>query len=264
MAMSSPADGGFAPPGGPPPGGQPPGGQAPGGFGAPGSQPGSQPGGGFGSAPGSQPGGQPGGGFGSAPGSSPGAPGGGQPGGFGAPGGAAPGGAAPGGGQGGFGAPPAQGGQQGFGAPPAGGAPPGGGAGAAPQKKKSKLPMILGLGCVGLIALSCFGWIAWAFVAPMVFGSSEDDVAEVLEEASAEAAEAEGESGDGAGGGGPCSRIADCCRAYVDAMGGSVPANTCDAYDNVVGLQDATCEQTMAGYRSGLQAMNKAVPAACN
>jgi hypothetical protein len=71
-------------------------------------------------------------------------------------------------------------------------------------------------------------------------------------------------SGDGAGGGGACSRLADCCRASVDAMGGSVPAHTCDACDDMVGLQDATCERTMAAHRSGLRAMNEAVPAACN
>ncbi|MBX3271486.1 MAG: hypothetical protein KF729_14570 [Sandaracinaceae bacterium] len=68
----------------------------------------------------------------------------------------------------------------------------------------------------------------------------------------------------GGGGGGSCSRIAACCRAYIDAMGGTVPTSTCDAYNNVVGMQDSLCDQTMAGYRAGLQAMNKTVPADCN
>ena len=66
------------------------------------------------------------------------------------------------------------------------------------------------------------------------------------------------------GGGGACSRVADCCRAYVGEMGGSVPASTCDAYNNVTGMQDSLCEQTIAGYRGGLTAMSKTVPAACN
>ena len=66
------------------------------------------------------------------------------------------------------------------------------------------------------------------------------------------------------GGGGACSRISGCCRAYIAAMGASVPASTCDAYDNVVGMQDSVCESAIAGYRSGLQAMQKAVPSECN
>ncbi len=70
--------------------------------------------------------------------------------------------------------------------------------------------------------------------------------------------------GGGGGGGGACSRIAGCCRAYVNAMGATVPASTCDAYNNVTGMQDSLCEQTMAGYRAGLQAMQKSVPSECN
>ena len=77
-------------------------------------------------------------------------------------------------------------------------------------------------------------------------------------------AEPSGGGGGGGGGGGSCSRIAACCRAYIDAMGGTVPASTCDAYNNVAGMQDSLCDQTMAGYRMGLQAMNKTVPADCN
>ncbi|MBX3269551.1 MAG: hypothetical protein KF729_04790 [Sandaracinaceae bacterium] len=75
---------------------------------------------------------------------------------------------------------------------------------------------------------------------------------------------AAGGGGGGGGGGGSCSRIAECCRAYIEAMGGSVPANTCDAYNNISHLTDDVCDQTMAGYRTGLSAMQKAVPAACN
>ena len=66
-----------------------------------------------------------------------------------------------------------------------------------------------------------------------------------------------------AAGGGACSRVAGCCRAYIDAMGGSVPTSTCDAYNNVVGMPDATCESAIAGYRSGLTALNKTVPSEC-
>lgn len=64
--------------------------------------------------------------------------------------------------------------------------------------------------------------------------------------------------------GGACSRIAACCRAYVNAMGAAVPASTCDAYNNVAGMPDSTCASAIAGYRSGLGAMNKSIPSECN
>ena len=65
-------------------------------------------------------------------------------------------------------------------------------------------------------------------------------------------------------GGGSCGRMQACCRAYVAAMGASVPASTCDAYNDVSGMPDSMCSQSMAGYRAGLQAMQKAVPSECN
>ncbi len=86
-----------------------------------------------------------------------------------------------------------------------------------------------------------------------------DDTAEAEEEEAEEPAAEEG----GGGGGGPCSRISACCRAYVNAMGATVPASTCDAYNNVAALQDSVCEQTIAGYRTGLSAMQKAIPSEC-
>ena len=100
----------------------------------------------------------------------------------------------------------------------------------------------------------------------------EEEAAPTAQPAEAQPAEAAPEEAAGApaadqgggGGGGACSRIAACCRAYVAAMGATVPASTCDAYDNVAGLQDSVCETTMAGYRTGLQAMQKAVPSECN
>ena len=66
-----------------------------------------------------------------------------------------------------------------------------------------------------------------------------------------------------AAGGGACSRVAGCCRAYIDAMGGTVPTSTCDAYSNVAAMPDTACESAISGYRSGLTAMNKAVPTEC-
>ncbi|MGE0787875.1 MAG: hypothetical protein AB7S26_19530 [Sandaracinaceae bacterium] len=94
-------------------------------------------------------------------------------------------------------------------------------------------------------------------------GSEESDTTEATEttETSDDTAD---EAPSGGGGGGACSRIAACCRAYVEAMGGSVPANTCDAYNQVQGMPETSCEQTIAGYRTGLSAMQKAIPADCN
>jgi hypothetical protein len=64
--------------------------------------------------------------------------------------------------------------------------------------------------------------------------------------------------------GGACQRLGPCCRAYVAAMG-NMPATTCDAYNTIpAGMTDSMCDQTMAGYRSGLTVMNRAVPAECN
>ena len=64
--------------------------------------------------------------------------------------------------------------------------------------------------------------------------------------------------------GGACSRMGPCCRAYVAAMGASIPASTCDAYNDVSNMPDSMCSQSMAGYRAGLQAMQKTVPTECN
>jgi len=96
-------------------------------------------------------------------------------------------------------------------------------------------------------------------------GSGDDDDTPTATEAPHDVAPAdEATPAAGGGGGGACSRIADCCRAYVAAMGASVFVSICDAYSSVQGMQDSLCEQTMAGYRTGLTAMQKAVPAACN
>ncbi|MCB9592961.1 MAG: hypothetical protein H6719_09540, partial [Sandaracinaceae bacterium] len=147
--------------------------------------------------------------------------------------------------------------QQGFGAPPAA---------AAPEKKKSKTGLFIGIGCVLAVILGCLGtggYLWWkANQAVDEFESDLNEAVQNANEAANEAANTGG--GDTAGGGGSCSRIAACCRAYVSAMGASVPASTCDAYNNVAGMQDSMCDQTMAGYRTGLQAMGRDVPSECN
>lgn len=69
--------------------------------------------------------------------------------------------------------------------------------------------------------------------------------------------------GGGGGGGGACDRVGPCCRAYVAAMGAAVPASTCDAYNDVANIPEATCESAISGYRSGLTALGREVPSEC-
>ncbi len=61
-----------------------------------------------------------------------------------------------------------------------------------------------------------------------------------------------------------CSRVEACCRAYIEAMGTGAPASSCDVYQNVAAMPETTCANTIAGYRSGLSALGRAIPAACN
>lgn len=70
-------------------------------------------------------------------------------------------------------------------------------------------------------------------------------------------------SADPAAGGSACSRVAACCRAYVAEMGAAVPASTCDAYNDTSMIPETTCQSTIDGYRSGLQALGRNVPAEC-
>ncbi|MFK7989199.1 MAG: hypothetical protein AB8I08_24480 [Sandaracinaceae bacterium] len=194
---------------------------------------------------------------------------------FAPPGGAPPGGAPPGGAPpgGGFGAPPGGGGAApGFGAPPGGaGAPPGAAPAAAPEKKKGGAVKYVLFGCLGLFLLSgCLGggyFLYGMYMAAEAVSDVADDfeeLGEAVQEANEAAEAANAEAGGEAGGGGACSRVAACCRAYVAAMGATVPASTCDAYNDVTHIPEATCSSTIAGYRTGLAAMQKAVPTECN
>ena len=83
-----------------------------------------------------------------------------------------------------------------------------------------------------------------------------------------------------AGGGGVCGRATDCCNAYVDAiqnaqgnvaaqaMAGSIEQvrQQCGTYASLGGMGAAAepgWQSAIDGYRTGLGAMNVAVPAAC-
>lgn len=106
----------------------------------------------------------------------------------------------------------------------------------------------------------------WAVLVPLLACGWMQDV-EVEDNTPSVEVAADDSTGSGeatGGGGGACSRVQACCRAYVQAMGATVPANTCDAYSNVANMPDSLCESTISGYRSGLAAMQKAIPADCN
>jgi hypothetical protein len=123
--------------------------------------------------------------------------------------------------------------------------------GAAPAAGGNKTMRYVGIGCGVLLLLSCMcgiGWQACAYMAAQGLA------------AGAAAAPVAG----GGGGGSVCQRAADCCNAYVQALGpaGASAASACQAM-TIPGVPDASCEQSIATYRQSLQAMGQAVPASC-
>ena len=188
------------------------------------------------------------------------------PGGFGSSPGSAPG-------AGGF-TPPATGAApaSGFGAPPPGASPAPGFAGptaqATPPPKKKKTGLFIGLGCVALLLFGCIGtggYLYWR--AQQAVEDVQDAFDEAVEDANAanEAVEEAGNAAGGAaaaGGGDLCARAADCCEAYVEAMGTGSADQMC-AGMRTAGVPESSCQTSIDGYRTGLQAMNKTVPSAC-
>lgn len=71
--------------------------------------------------------------------------------------------------------------------------------------------------------------------------------------------EEEAEEESGGGGGDACERARDCCAAYVEAVGGSVPGisaeTTCASVANLNGPgATATCEAAIQGWRTATEA----------
>lgn len=65
-----------------------------------------------------------------------------------------------------------------------------------------------------------------------------------------------------AGGGGTCGRAAECCSAYLSAMGAAGTVD-CTMYQNMPAAAEGGCQSAIDGWRSGLQALGREVPAAC-
>jgi hypothetical protein len=140
----------------------------------------------------------------------------------------------------------------------------------------------VGIGCVGLLVLSCCGWFGWGwYKANQAIEEVNNEWQEAIDqanEAANQAAEATdtadtaaGDTAGGGGGGGDhvCSRAAQCCEDYVNAMGGG-PAmaavqQSCGNYRNLASTpgSEMGCTSAIGGWRAGLQAMNRTVPASC-
>jgi len=126
------------------------------------------------------------------------------------------------------------------------------------------------IGCGGLILLSCCAWSAWYGYATYAASSAIDDAHEAIEEATEAAAEAaESAETGGEASGNVCARAAECCEAYIGEMGAAAAGlsveSTCANYRNLASVagSETGCQSAIDGYRSGLTAMNKTVPSAC-
>jgi hypothetical protein len=72
----------------------------------------------------------------------------------------------------------------------------------------------------------------------------------------------DGTAAPAAGGGGVCGRAAECCSAYLTEMGAAGTVD-CSMYNGMAGVAEVGCQSAIDGWRSGLQAMGRTVPAAC-
>lgn len=64
--------------------------------------------------------------------------------------------------------------------------------------------------------------------------------------------------------GGVCMRAARCCRAYMETMGTPANASICSNYENMPIAGESGCQSAITGWRTGLNALRRAVPADCN
>ncbi len=113
----------------------------------------------------------------------------------------------------------------------------------------------------------------WLVASALMFtGCGGEEEAAPNTAAAAPAAEAPAAAAPGAGGGGGvCGRAADCCVAYIEAMGGAAAGMNADqvcASVRQAGASGAAaepgCTAAVNGWKQGLTAMNKPIPAACN
>jgi hypothetical protein len=131
---------------------------------------------------------------------------------------------------------------------------------ATPPKKKSNTLLYVGGGCLAVIALGCCGYLVSSFViGGALFGASS-----AVENAEEQAQEAQNTSTST--GGSVCSRAADCCNAYYDAMGPAMESgrSACANYASLAGgPAESSCQSSIDTFRQSLTAINHEVPASC-
>jgi hypothetical protein len=130
---------------------------------------------------------------------------------------------------------------------------------AAPPKKKSNTVLYVAGGCLGILALGCCGYLVFNFViAGMLYSTAPEiqnsDVSEVTTDSTDTSA---------SGGGGVCGRAQDCCNAYHEAMGTGGQAGTACIYNTMPAGSDMGCQSAIDGFRAGLSALGRDVPASC-
>lgn len=150
----------------------------------------------------------------------------------------------------------------------------------APPPKKGGAGKIIGIGCLVLVLLSCLcggGWFGYGWYKARQLSSqfqnemqqAADQAAQQMQQQANDQLQA-GDPAAAAGGGSGCGRAKACCEAYADAMAGSAMGaasadqirSTCSSYDNPA-MPASSCDQVVAGYVTGLNALNIAVPSAC-
>ena len=64
--------------------------------------------------------------------------------------------------------------------------------------------------------------------------------------------------------GGACARAGTCCAAYLTAMGGEAPVNSCDRIaEDYASVPEALCLDLLRGYRDELSASGRTIPPEC-
>lgn len=133
---------------------------------------------------------------------------------------------------------------------------------------------IIGIGCLVLFLLSCIGGgVYWYLVVRSAVDTVNNAVTDVNNALADAAIVVPPPTTPGttpttptAGGSANCDRARRCCAAYVEAMGQqAMQATICGAVDQAAGspMADTVCLSQISGWRSGLTAMQKTVPADC-
>lgn len=94
---------------------------------------------------------------------------------------------------------------------------------------------------------------------------AEEATAAAVEEVAAAEPAAAGDGTEAAGGGDLCARAAECCEAFIAGTPGMTAEQACAGVRAAAGTPaaDATCQAAIDGWRTGLEASQREVPASC-